>query len=168
MTRPIDDSVLTGLGNRDGLARSDVILVLGAQGHVFPADEAARTARLQPQRAGPSFGEADALMHRFRSQYPGVPPDVRLHVDGRARTTAETIAHLQTHLQPLVTELGRPVVLTLVTLAVPYAQVLLPGALSARTARSHGSARPSTCRDLGRLRPNVQELPADLPDQVTM
>lgn len=119
------------IARRSALAETDVILVPGARrGHVFRADEAADVSRLAPNLSlvifsgghpifddeqDLPFGEADALAERYLRQYPTVPDSVQLRVDNRARTTAESVAHMRIHLQPLVRLRGRPVTLTLVT-----------------------------------------------------
>jgi DUF218 domain-containing protein len=119
------------LATRDTVTDSNVIVVPGARrGHVFRADEAARVARLSPSLSmvlfsgghpiyddeqDLPFGEADALACRFLQQYSSVPEHVAVLTDGRARTTAETIAHLRLHLGPLVARIGSPVTVTLIT-----------------------------------------------------
>lgn len=119
------------LVGRKDLSKTDVILVPGARrGHIFRADEAVQVARIS---TSPSlvilsgghpifddeqdlpFGEADALAERFMLQYPDRPESLTLRIDNRARTTAETVAHMRVHLQPLVVGLKRPAILTLVT-----------------------------------------------------
>jgi len=115
------------------------------------------------------FGEADALEYRFRAQYRDVLQHIALITDGRARTTAETVAHLQVHLKPLIAEIGRPLTLTLVT--SPYhmrrlyylAEESIRPSLSHLVAHVQGSltnasfdwgviAHPQTASDFSRAR----------------
>lgn len=119
------------IARRGALAETDVILVPGARrGHVFRADEAAAVSRIAPNLSlvvfsgghpifddeqDLPFSEADALAERYLIQFPTIPSSVKLRVDNRARTTAESVAHMKIHLQRVVRERGRPVVLTLVT-----------------------------------------------------